>query len=623
MRNLVLLFCLVLSAQFSSAQILPNWSFENWESRVITDLESYETSAYWSYGINGMENCRIDSSGVIGFGVSLTTIAADRDTAFGYLINGEIDDLSGGQTYQDRPDSLVGRYRYNIAAGDTGIILMSFRHDTTENAAIMHQITGSQASYLRFSVPISWNDTLNPDSLIFAAASSNAISEIGITPGSELFLDELRLIASNGDTLSELFNQSFENWISDTTLLPELWSSSSEDFYAKELAAVKRSDSSQNGQYSAVLETSFYDGDTILGIVANYDFRSQHGGSPYDKLTDTLTGYYQYSTSGNDSGFVYIRVFNQTDTIEIGTNLEPASSFTYFEIPISMLSVPDTIQVAFVSSADDQFTTDGSRFWIDNLKFKSCQVPDTPSVITGPNQFCSVSGSELLLYHIQRSGNVDHYDWSIGANASIQSLNDVQDSIYASRNNFPSIDTVIELSVRGVNFCGSSAYSTKLIQLDSMPSKPVIALGTNDSLKASSMAESYRWFHQGIELSANTQTIKAAKSGSYQVLAIHGACSSDTSDAYSFVRSSLESTNQSEAILIYPNPAQTILQLRGLNSNAESKIQLFSLLNGNLATEYFVTGRKTELDVSHLARGMYIVVIISETATQHSKLILK
>lgn len=616
-----LLTVLLISFTGTFAQVLQNADFENWDIQVVNDLEGYETSVFESFIITGQENCVIDSNAISGFGVSLTTVAANGDTAFGYLINGDIDNLSGGQSYTDRPDSLVGYYKYDVQAGDTGLILISFRHGSTENGSLMANITGTQSTYSRFSMPITWTDTLSPDSLIFAAASSNAINELGITPGSELALDELRLINSNGDTLGAILNQSFENWNLDTSLSPSNWISTASDPYARASNSVIRSDSAYNGSYSVQLKTSFYDVDTILGIVANYDFLTQRGGSAFNRQVDTLYGYYRFESPGADSGFVYVHVFNQTDTIKIGKKLGPSASFSYFEIPINMPSTPDSIQVAFVSSAENSHTVNGSTFWVDQIKFKNCPLPDTPSVIIGPDQICSVG--ELVdehLYYVQSTFQIDRFDWQVGGQTTIGMINDLQDSIYLNRVLSPSVDTSIELMVRAENFCGLSPWRTKMIQLDSMPDKATITTGTNDSLVASSIAPDYMWFHDGFELSARDRTIKGVRSGSYEVIAINQTCVSDTSDPFDFTRSSLQS-HMMNGIKVYPNPTSNIINI-DFETADPYDWKLLNVHGECLKIAHVKTESGFMLDLSELTKGVYWLSIKNFSEQKVIKVVL-
>ncbi len=616
--KVIVISCFACSGAF--AQVLQNGGFEDWDLRLINDLQGYETSAFEAFGLTGQENCVIDSNAVGGFGVSLTTVAAQGDTAFAYLINGDIDNLSGGQSYNDRPDSLVGYYKYDVQAGDTALILLSFRHDTTENANLTVTITGTQSTYTRFSMPINWTDTMSPDSLIFAASSSNAINELGITPGSELALDELRLINSNGDTLGAILNQSFENWLPDTSLLPSGWISTARDPFTRELNSVIRSDSAYSGDYSIRMKTSFFDGDTILGIVSNYDYETQKGGSAFDRQVDTLYGYYRFESPGVDSAFVFLKAFNQTDTFQRGLKLPPASAFTYFELPMNMPSNPDSIQVAFMSSAEYQHSVDGSTFWVDELKFKNCPLPDTPSVITGPDRICSM-GTTDHLFSVIASSQVDIFSWEVGGLSSIVNINALNNTIGVNRSNGVSIDTMVTLSVRAQNFCGLGPTREMMIQLDSMPDKPIISPGTNDSLVASSLAPDYVWFHNALELSARDRTIKGVRSGSYEVIALNGTCSSDTSDSFDFTRSSFQSLLMNE-IKVYPNPTNSTINV-DFDVADSYEWDIFNVQGERLKIAQVKTQTGFQVDLYALAKGVYWLAINNFNEQKVIKVVLK
>ena len=99
------------------------------------------------------------------------------------------------------------------------------------------------------------------------------------------------------------------------------------------------------------------------------------GGFPFTNQSDALELYYKYTPAGTDvAGIsVYFKNKNSTQTIWAGTNLPPASNYTFMSIPFDLPFVPDSAIIQIQSSNWEGITMTniGSTLKIDDLRFRS------------------------------------------------------------------------------------------------------------------------------------------------------------------------------------------------------------------------------------------------------------
>lgn len=612
MKSLSISAVLVFFTCVLQAQVIQNRGFEEWDSLEVENLNGYESSVYEAVFAVDSSNVVKTNDALIGnYAIHLQTVANNEDTLFAYIINGDIDGLSGGQAYNQRPDSLIGFYKYNVEPGDTALIVLSFRHDTTENGTAMALITGSQGAYIRFALPISWSDTLAPDSLIFAAASSNAINEFGITPGSELFLDGLQLINALGDTLNPILNADFENWTMKTSFIPSEWFSSLSDPYSIMIEAVKRTNDAYSGNYAIELTTHIVDGDTMLGYVATYDWMDFSGGDAFSRQIDTLFGYYKYFPQATDSASVFMRFYNASDTTSRGMLLGASQNYSLFELPFNLNFIPDVVQIGFLSSTGrPSNVADGSRLIIDEIDFRICDLPDAPLSLVGDTLACE--NSQMLQYVAGAATGATSFKWVLPTGFAF-SGDSIGDTVLVNVNTKFSG----EIKLSGEVYCGLGPEISLFVHVDSIPDQPLIVKVNNDTLGVSVSASSYRWFHNGIALSAQTQRIKASKSGEYSVVALNENCASDTSNIFAFIVAGA-STRGEDQIRIYPNPARDVVSIQSADDVIESA-SLYSLNSSELMLQIRPESNQCQMDLSLMTAGVYVINI----QTSNSNFVIK
>ena len=386
MKNYLLFFAVLLINASAFAQALPNGTFENWYHTP------YENPAGWYDGnVRDIQIAGWPSvtkvSGQTGYGIRIVTSLTLTDTTESYIINipnpcSDPINWTGGIPYTQQPTAITGYYRYDLQVCDTAILLVIFRKNNVTVSFDIFPIrgTGSQLTWAPFSFPLSLS--VVPDSLIIAAASSNKITNICVADASFLELDNLAFagatqIIPGGD---------FENWSPATVDYPVGWNSGG--------PGVSQTNVSYAGSYAMKIETmpDECNGVYPTGVTTGYYTNNgSAGGRPYVLTADTLTGYYKYTASGSDSGFVNV-ILTQNGSYVGGNGIQlPATAtYTYFEIPLSAFSTPDTIRIDASSSIWPTDSSNvGSALYLDNLQLKSDPL-NVPNISPPSNLSCIV-----------------------------------------------------------------------------------------------------------------------------------------------------------------------------------------------------------------------------------------
>lgn len=114
------------------------------------------------------------------------------------------------------------------------------------------------------------------------------------------------------------------------------------------------------------------------------------------------------------------------------------------------------------------------------------------------------------------------------------------------------------------------------------------------------------------------QTFLPVNNGSYAVLIDNSNCH-DTSNCYDFVTVELSQINDDISILFYPNPVKDILTFSFKNSASKTHSILFYNLNGEII--FTTNSNKGQINMSHLASGIYILSCLNNDGIFHQKII--
>lgn len=369
-KHLLTAFAVIGIAAAANAQFFPNGAMENWETINIEEPNNWTTSNNAWRLVNGKFTATKSSDSRSGFAIKLETLVSQNgDTAFAYFANTEGDPLAGegGQAFSQSPQNMTGYFKSNIAVGDSAVMLVLFKKNGVVVSQTEYKFTGIKSAYTAFSFPIQ-NLTVTPDSVIIAAASSNVIAEVGVTPGSWIMFDDLALTGSN--ITQTITNGNFDSWT--TTSLNSLndWWSGGE--------GISRT-TGYKGLYGVELETIDYqDGYIGQAMLLNFNYNDNgdpFGGLPYTRLNDTLVFWYKYNAaSADDSAAVYVELRGNGTSVGGGfLKIGAKSIYTKASIPLFAFNQPDTLRVSFMSSNTEggPIEVAGSKFTIDEVQLAS------------------------------------------------------------------------------------------------------------------------------------------------------------------------------------------------------------------------------------------------------------
>ena len=358
----------ILATLLTVVGFAQNFDFENWTQDTILNLDEYQTSVsdHPMYGQDAIFPSTDCTDG--NYSVRLETILSpENDTIFGYFTNGDPDNFSGGTpTSLASIDSVVGYYKYDIQPGDTALFLCMAKYNGAPAGGNVFTITGTQSTWIRFSYPVLASSV---DSVIIAAASSNAINEIGITPGSYIMFDNIQL-KSNTLGMEQIPNYSFENW--SNIIWEDLagWNTPNHYIIGYASTPVEKTTDAFSGSYAARLNTIFFPewNDTLIGYISYGEWTQTGptGGFPYTDQPDSVQVHYKSSFTGNDTAYFQFTFKKMGTPIAYnGTAIsQNQSSYTLFSQAVNLPQAPDTVFI-WISSGNNP----GSQIIVDDIEF--------------------------------------------------------------------------------------------------------------------------------------------------------------------------------------------------------------------------------------------------------------
>lgn len=206
MKKLILLSCLLpLSAFVSFAQnaATPNPGFESW-----TQQSNYWNPDSWnnlnsSTWILGVFTCQRASAAADvhsgSYAIKLTTKSVFGITANGIastatLITSPPYGITGGIPYTERPDSIVGWYKYTPAnANDSGFVQFALLTNSYDTIGMVKFNTPNTpvATYTRFSKEITYLSPATPELSYWILSASDGVNPV---INSSMIVDDVDLI---------------------------------------------------------------------------------------------------------------------------------------------------------------------------------------------------------------------------------------------------------------------------------------------------------------------------------------------------------------------------------------------------------------------------------------------
>ncbi len=209
MKKIFTLVSSFFSVTFLWAQT-PNAGFENWTT----------SSGFPSYTYPNSWDCPNSQTAVTGtFLVIKATAAADIHSgsaavklitknvlsvnAPGIVTTGTLPTQSGGNItggipYSQRPDSIIGWYKYTPAGGDNGFVAFALLgaggNTDTVGTAFWTTPTTTVGTYTRFSMAITYRSANPVDTAVWVVCSSASGTPTSANVGSTLFADDLAVV---------------------------------------------------------------------------------------------------------------------------------------------------------------------------------------------------------------------------------------------------------------------------------------------------------------------------------------------------------------------------------------------------------------------------------------------
>jgi len=200
----------IFTFHFSSAQdITPNSGLEMWT--LVTSPTQYLNPDSWDQlndetNFIGILTCVQSTDAHSGnFAAKLITKYVDlgiiKDTANGIITTGKLITVPpygnyGGVPSHERPDSIYGWIKYQPVAPDSCQIEIDLRTaagDTVGKAKFQTGLT--LTTYTRFSAPVIYKSSENPDTIMWLISSSNGFKAI---PNSTLWVDDIGVVMNTG-----------------------------------------------------------------------------------------------------------------------------------------------------------------------------------------------------------------------------------------------------------------------------------------------------------------------------------------------------------------------------------------------------------------------------------------
>lgn len=161
--------------------------------------------------------------------------------------------------------------------------------------------------------------------------------------------------------------------------------------------------------------------------------------------------------------------------------------------------------------------------------------------------------------------------------------------------------------------------SNSIYYCSALPDEFDITLTGNNVLNAPTGYNSYQWQLNGTDISGATQqTYSATQSGDYAVIIGIDQNCQGTSNNFEFVLTGINELNTSNSVTLYPNPGNNFF-----NVQSEQRIKALKImdLQGKLILEKQIRSNVTQVDVTGLAGGIYLIQVKLAEETKFIKFI--
>jgi hypothetical protein len=501
MKKHLLSILAVISASCMFGQSIPNGGFESWTINTYENPVGFQSSNYqfMNGGVQAGVNAVKTTDAYHGsYAIKLTTVAGTgTNVAFAYFADGDPgkNPPRGGVPYAQKPSGIRLYYKSNIIAPDSALVLVCFKKAGASIGTYIYKIGSTQTAYTLFNKTFSPALSVNPDTIVIAAASSNAFANFGLA-GNSIQIDSISFTGVTSQPVN--FNGDLENWQTFQDDRLNGWNLR---------GGYQQSTDVYSGNYAIELQTSiptFGGGGLEAGEAGTGQNNGPtvSGGFPYTNMVDTMVFYYKYIPADpTDQGEMYIMFKkNGTQFSQTFNALAISPSYQKVSVTFSLSMAPDSVNFYFRSSKYPYLNSyAGSDLKVDNMYLASQKIPISDFVI--PPFACVGKAVQLNDF----SGNMaNSWGWIMPGGNPGSSTSQNPTVIY----NSPGTRTI---SMVSSNTFGSGALISKTITVFPMPNvtstSTVTACGGGSAVLIASGATTYTW-----STGSNSSTISVTPS---------------------------------------------------------------------------------------------------------------
>jgi hypothetical protein len=497
MKKKLLTITFVLFSILIFSQSIPNGGFESWTINNFENPASFINTSNYQF-VNGSSQTGVNVTKTTDayhgtYAIKLLTTGTGTNVNFAYFSNGDPGKTpaQGGTPYSQKPTGIRFYYKSNIIAPDSALFIAVFKKAGVAIGTYLYKIGSTQTACTLFNKTFTPALTVNPDTVVIAAASSNAFANFALA-GNSLQIDSVSFTGVTSQPAN--FNGDFEVWQPKQDDKLNGWLLRG-DF--------KRTTDFFSGSYAIELQTTIQSfggsgisaGEAYTGVYTPTTVSAIGliGGAPYTvpaSLQDTLVFHYKYIPADpTDNGEVYLYFKKngvQTTQAQFTLAISPGYTQKLALINFTSTTVADSVNISFRSSKYPYLASyAGSDLKIDNMYLTSQKIPITK--FNSPTAGCLGQPIQLT----DNSGNMaNNWAWIMPGGTPGSSTAQNPTVTY----NTLGIKTI---SMIANNQFGSGILLSKTITINALPviaaTSTITACGGSNVVLTASGASTYTW----------------------------------------------------------------------------------------------------------------------------------
>ncbi len=341
---------------------------------------------------------------------------------------------------------------------------------------------------------------------------------------------------------------------------------------------------------------------------------------------------YAWSPLGNEQTLDVDATGTFAVTVTDGNGCENSSSFdvTVVETPVISLVGGGTFCLGDVDSYVESDIQNNLKWYLNGVEISgeilSQCYPSESGDYTCENTLCSlisevvtITVNEPTIPVITAAGDLEICEGETITLTSDQTTNIIWSNAEITQD--VAVDETGDYTVvyTDVNGCEGASEIISVV-VNQNPEVPTIS--QTGSMLAASSANTYQWYFGGevIEDEA-TQFLTVAQTGFYTVEIFDEDGCSEMSEPLSVVISNVGVTTNTE-ISVYPNPTSGLVNITVSGNGVEATVEIVDIIGKTIAKEQ-LNSILTQIDLSELPKGIYLIKIKEGESSKVEKLILK